>query len=417
VSPAFQLLLTDVGAKKTANPRDWRLRARFSQIAKTVLQIAHMWRLPHIAALARSSGPRTPEVPGRRYWISRPNKAAPFVAAPRPCEPAISRFLHGPPTGPIRWMPLQQRAFTVAKPIRPVTNISDAAYSYAAAPPRPAPAFPRRTSIGSALRVGLRFFDRLGRTCWVCPASRNTIGANRLREPRFPRYLATTAAHRAAALHVRSSLRLPGDPVSALRDSKASGLPDRTLHRATDYQAAPGNGSIHIRTAPSRGAVTPLSYAVTPDFSRCRPSQASPLGPARFRAPCQPWCAAQVRPSRHLPWAVLASVARLPLSLTSRVSRFELAPILGWPVSVSPNRRGSPADELGLSRTGKFSRSARRSVASLIRSTTLHRTVSRLATARYGASAPVHRVVGLAGRIDTSKMCGFGFGKPVTAQC
>jgi len=100
------------------------------------------------------------------------------------------------------------------------------------------------------------------------------IGATRFNQvQRFPRYLATTPARRAAALPVGPSHTLTRiDPGSVPRDSEAGYLPGPTDHHASDYQATPGNGSMYIRTAPSGGAVTPLSYAVTPDFSRCRPS-------------------------------------------------------------------------------------------------------------------------------------------------
>lgn len=81
-------------------------------------------------------------------------------------------------------------------------------------------------------------------------------------------------------------IRLPACAVSGGRDSKAPPLPDVMPHHATDYHA---KGGQRLDALPdsvlSLDAVTRLSYAVTPGFPRCRPSQTSPLGPTPFLTP------------------------------------------------------------------------------------------------------------------------------------
>ena len=68
--------------------------------------------------------------------------------------------------------------------------------------------------------------------------------------------------------------------MSARRDSKARDLPGSSLHRATEYRAAHGNGLQVLHTAASWVAVTRLSYAVALSASWCSRER---CGAARVR--------------------------------------------------------------------------------------------------------------------------------------
>lgn len=125
--------------------------------------------------------------------------------------------------------------------------------------------------------------------------------------------------------------------VSTLRDSKASCLPGSILQRATDY-CSRSNGFITLHTAPSRGAVTRLSYAVTPGFPRCRQSQTSPLRPMPFLDTmtayvCGTRPALSIRPVGGF---------RYPLSLCDRNTQHFLC----VPVSASPDLNDQITAEL-----------------------------------------------------------------------
>ena len=72
--------------------------------------------------------------------------------------PAVSSYRS--PTDPTHQVPAWRGALAVAKPLEPVTHLRRGVFLRGHAPHRPAPAFPRRTIIGSALRVGERSFDR-----------------------------------------------------------------------------------------------------------------------------------------------------------------------------------------------------------------------------------------------------------------
>lgn len=70
-----------------------------------------------------------------------------------------------------------------------------------------------------------------------------------------------------------------------------------------------------LRTAPSQGAVTGLSYASTPGFPRCQRFQVSPPRPALSPVPQKPSCAASVTLFRYVPPVGLVRLSRITRSL------------------------------------------------------------------------------------------------------
>lgn len=149
-----------------------------------------------------------------------------------------------------------------------------------------------------------------------------------------------TAWHNAAVLHLLPSLRLPAVAVSDRRGSRAHVLPGTRLQRTTDYRldSTPNSsGFMSLGTAPSKGAVTRLSYPVTPDFSGCRLPNGFPWKAHVVSDRAQPSCAAGVAlfpyaPSPGLiPGFTLQQVdSRLPeppfpCRPTTRVSGFGLS--------------------------------------------------------------------------------------------
>lgn len=122
-------------------------------------------------------------------------------------------------------------------------------------------------------------------------------------------------------------------------------------------------GSTLLRTAPSRGAVTGLSYPLTPCFQRCRLRQVSPCSPRTSPCAQKPSRAAVVTLFRHVPTASLNS-----LSLCSRSPGH----CLPSAVSASPNLIDQIVRSIGSK--GRVSLpSALRNAASLITGTALQR--------------------------------------------
>jgi hypothetical protein len=142
-------------------------------------------------------------------------------------------------------------------------------------------------------------------------------------------------------------------------------------------------GSVVLRTAPSKGAVTGLSYPSTPGFPGCRLVQVSPPSPAVLPRPQKPSCAVRVTLFRSVP-----RVGHVRLSPGNRslghclpnavsVSPNMLLP-KGWPVCASHS--GQLGREIG-SKGGVAPPSAQRSRTSLIRGMRLQRLLgTRLAT-------------------------------------
>ena len=89
-------------------------------------------------------------------------------------------------------------------------------------------------------------------------------------------------------------------------------------------------GFIMLRAAPSKGAVTGLSYPSTPDFSGCQLRQVSPCSPRTLPCAQKPSCAARVALFRYAP-----RVGLNRLSLDNRSPGH----CLPGAVSASPNIR------------------------------------------------------------------------------
>ena len=100
------------------------------------------------------------------------------------------------------------------------------------------------------------------------------------------------------------------------------------------------DGSTVLRTAPSKGAVTGLSYPSTPGFPRCQLRQFSPCSPAVLPRPQKPSCA--------VPVALLRYAPGVGLDRLSPCSR-SLGHYLPKAVSVSPNMHHT-----GLGRSVEF---------------------------------------------------------------
>lgn len=126
-------------------------------------------------------------------------------------------------------------------------------------------------------------------------------------------------------------------------------------------------GSPPFRNAPSRGAVTRLSYPETPGFPRCRLRQVSPCSPRTSPYAHQPSCAADVAPFRYAPSAGLD-----PLSRSTRSHGHCLPCAVSW----SPNLFRRRAGAIG-SKGGIAPPSARRNAASPIKGTALQRLLDR----------------------------------------
>ncbi len=130
------------------------------------------------------------------------------------------------------------------------------------------------------------------------PAAIKRVGATRTRPQSVPTLITCYCAIRRHCLRIIPSL--VGFPwISPARCSRAAQVLGMCI---IDYEPRRNAyGSVLLRTAPSKDAVTGLSYPSTPSFLGCQLRQVSPCSPAVLPRPQKPSCAVPVALFRYAP--------------------------------------------------------------------------------------------------------------------